>query len=41
MAVVIDSPKVEMRQTASLEDIEVVIRAVYKQVLGNCQYYRD
>lgn len=35
MALVIDSSKVELRQTASTDDFQAVIRAVYKQVLGN------
>jgi phycocyanin-associated rod linker protein len=30
-----DTPKVELRPNASKEDIEAVIRAVYRQVLGN------
>ncbi|WP_341529182.1 phycobilisome rod-core linker polypeptide [Nostoc sp. UHCC 0302] len=32
---VINSPKVELLQTTSIEEVEAVIRAVYKQVLGN------
>ncbi|MGL5083969.1 MAG: phycobilisome rod-core linker polypeptide [Microcoleaceae cyanobacterium] len=34
MSVVLDAP-VELRNSSSLEDREVVVRAVYKQVLGN------
>lgn len=30
-----DAPKVELRQNPSKDDIEAVIRAVYRQVLGN------
>ncbi|HEY9653239.1 MAG TPA: phycobilisome linker polypeptide [Coleofasciculaceae cyanobacterium] len=30
-----DNPKIELRPNASKEDIEAVIRAVYRQVLGN------
>ncbi|MEH2237822.1 phycobilisome rod-core linker polypeptide [Nostoc sp.] len=34
-SIVINSPKVELWQTSSNEEVEAVIRAVYKQVLGN------
>jgi phycocyanin-associated rod linker protein len=30
-----DAPKIELRPTATKEDVEIVIRAVYRQVLGN------
>jgi len=30
-----DAPKVELRPSASREEVEAVIRAVYRQVLGN------
>jgi phycocyanin-associated rod linker protein len=30
-----DAPKIELRPNASKEDVEAVIRAVYRQVLGN------
>ncbi|HEY9711226.1 MAG TPA: phycobilisome rod-core linker polypeptide, partial [Oculatellaceae cyanobacterium] len=30
-----DAPKVELRQNPTKADIEAVIRAVYRQVLGN------
>ncbi|BAY77843.1 phycoerythrin-associated linker protein CpeD [Nostoc linckia NIES-25] len=34
-SIVINSPKVELWPTSSTEEVEAVIRAVYKQVLGN------
>jgi phycoerythrin-associated linker protein len=34
-SIVINSPKVELWETSSNEEVEAVIRAVYKQVLGN------
>jgi phycoerythrin-associated linker protein len=34
-SLVIDSPKVELWATSSTDEVEAVIRAVYKQVLGN------
>lgn len=34
MAVVLDTP-LELRETSSLSDKEIIIRAVYKQILGN------
>ncbi len=36
-----DSARVELRPTSTREDVENVIRAVYRQVLGNDYYGRN